>query len=113
MKPLDYVLEADGRTPRPEPDQRAWKRQRDELMGCDGHVVAKDVVGEVVVSTVFLFTDMGAEELPVLWETGLFKHAGEGRLGKFIEVVDRYGSWEAAKAGHHQLVAGLRKHAAR
>lgn len=103
-----YLLEADGRTPRPEPDDSIWTDGMRALHEAGAHSVGRDVIGEMAVSTVFIGADLdAADPLPCLWESALFRHAGEGRLGQIIQVITRYASWEAADAGHRRLVDAL------
>ena len=65
--------------------------------------VAKDSVGNEVVSTVFLGIDHSCtrDGPPVLWETMVF--------GSDNEVVQRYTSLKDAKSGHKEVVKMLRR----
>jgi hypothetical protein len=102
-----YVLAPDGRTPQPENDSRRWSDSMQDLRARDAHAVARDsIAAGLMISTVFMGTDLSSGDgPPQLWETALFEDAGEGRLGQFVEVLDRYSSWEAAAAGHAAEVA--------
>jgi len=61
--------------------------------------LAKDQVGEALVSTVFLGLDHSfGGQVPVLWETMIFG-------GPHDQHQDRYSSREAALAGHASAVA--------
>jgi len=69
-------------------------------------IVAKNWVGDVEVSTVFLAIDhsFGQTCLPVLWETMVF--------GKDEEGQRRYCSVEAARIGHEEMLDEVRQRAA-
>ena len=61
--------------------------------------VARDVIGDVTVSTVFLGLDHSfrSQGPPVVWETMVFG-------GKYDQEQDRYTSREQAEQGHHRWV---------
>lgn len=93
-----YVLDAAG-NPRPESDTRKWG---EAFADGERRTVARDSVGEVDVSTVFLGMDHGwGGALPVLWETMVFGGDLDGEQ-------DRYTSREAAVAGHAAMLARVR-----
>lgn len=61
-------------------------------------IVAKDTVGDVEVSTVFLGLDHSfGEGNPLLFETMVFN-------GSLNEEMNRYCTWEEAEAGHAAMV---------
>lgn len=97
------------------------------VMGSPQRIIAKDSVGDVMVSTVFLCIDhsmhFGGSHDPVLWETMVF-HAGTSAspdeetfraMGYGLEEAKylgqeqwRYTSQKNAKAHHNGLVEMLR-----
>lgn len=95
-----YILNADGK-PVPEPDLVAWARWYE---AADRHV-AKDQIGEVRVSTVFLGIDhsFGRPGGPVLWETMVFG----GRLDQEQERCS--GSREQAEAMHARMMERVKE----
>lgn len=62
-------------------------------------VVAKDEIGDIKISTVFLGLDysFGAGK-PLLFETMIFG-------GENDQYQERYSTWEEAEAGHKEAVA--------
>lgn len=112
MRPLDWMLEEDGRTPRPATVAELAMARVDRMALVPGRIVGRDVVGALVLSTVFMGMDLNHDQhpaaLPMLWETGVFNDAGDGELGDFVEVVARYTTWEAANAGHARAVRNFR-----
>jgi hypothetical protein len=66
----------------------------------DRHV-AKDTIGEVYVSTVFLGLGMCFEDTP----TDLFETMTFG--GEYDQYQRRYATWDEAKAGHDQVVLAI------
>ena len=65
--------------------------------------VARDIVGESTVSTVFLGLDHAwGGGPPLLFETVVFQGPLDGEC-------DRYETWDAAVAGHRALVARLQE----
>lgn len=92
-----YVLK--GHEIVPTDDIREWGRMWDQP---DGRIVARDSVGEVRVSTVFLGVDhnMGTGRV-LLFETMTFG-------GDVDEWTWRYSTWDEAAAGHERIVAALR-----
>ena len=93
-----YILNADGK-PVSEPDLVAWARWYE---AADRHV-ARDQVGDVNISTVFLGIDhsFGRPGGPVLWETMVFG----GRLDQDQERCS--GSREQAEAMHARMVEAV------
>jgi len=94
-----YILAEDGRTPIPcpGPDLLAWAKRVDET-----RQTAKDTIGDVRVSTVFLGLDhQWGKGPPLLWETMIFG-------GEHDDYCDRYSSHEDAIAGHARAVALVR-----
>src|SRR5262245_42750654 len=89
----NYVLDNEGNAV-PETDPLAWAKWFETA----DRTVARTVIGDVLVSTVFLGMDHGFRSPdPVLWETMIFggEHGGEQW---------RYTSREAALAGHEAAV---------
>ena len=65
--------------------------------------VAKDKIGEVEISTVFLGLDhQYGEGRPLLFETMVFG-------GEFDEEMDRYSTWEEAEKGHKTMIEKVRQ----
>lgn len=113
-RPFGWTLEADGRTPRAlcgvDAEDEVFLRAAREVArlradDAGSVLVARTVVGDLVVSTVFLGYDAsgGRRPEPELWESALFDRASN----EFIEPADRYSTWEAARAGHAAIVAAL------
>jgi len=99
MNMTKYVLDADG-NPQPEPDLLMWAQW---LGTGDNQVVAREQVGHVRVSTVFLGLDhnwIGGE--PLLWETRVFG-------GKLDGECERYSTRADAVAGHALMVQRVRE----
>ena len=99
--PTDVHFILVDRRPVRERDLYKWSlwmaTSRDRLVGYD-------VVDGVEVSTVFTginLSPVGGDE-PVLFETALFDHAGNG------DVQRRYATWEEAEQGHFDHVHRLR-----
>lgn len=94
----NYILDND-RNPVREPDIIKWGRWYETA----GRHVAKDKIGDVMVSTVFLGIDHSYNGgTPVLYETMIFG-------GKHDQFQDRYTNQIAALAGHDQAVAKVRE----
>ena len=97
-KPTLYI-ERDGKPiPSSLPEWLAWRTAEKKR-------VAQTVVGNVLVSTVFLGIDYGYnEDVPVLYETMLFANNGKyepiGVVGNNRYYQRRYVTREAALAGH-------------
>lgn len=65
-------------------------------------IVAKDRIGDVRVSTVFLGLDHSfGDGTPLLFETMIFG-------GPHDQYQDRYSTWEEAEAGHAKALALVR-----
>jgi hypothetical protein len=90
-----YILDANGE-PVPCPDPMTWIRWMEDAGAV---VLAKDVVGPLEVSTVFLGLDHSHAHAgpPVLWETMIFG-ADEGH--DLHDAQWRYRSRAEALAGH-------------
>ena len=89
----------------PIEDQEAMRLIRD----LDYRRIAQTVVGEYMISTIFLVADHGCgspHEPPVLYETMVFKR-GDFRH-EVRDYTERYYSPHAALAGHDQIAAELR-----
>jgi len=104
--PFAYTLEDDNRTPRPLalpvaaedwPELGRWLIRWGEGAG----KLARDTVGLVTVSTVFMCCNLSSNPNgpPLLWETALVDANGD-----LLAVVDRYATWEEARAGHDEAV---------
>lgn len=92
-----YILDAEG-NPVAEPDLMAWARW---LETADRHV-AKDAIGEVSISTVFLGLDHSfGSGAPVLFESMVFG-------GPLDQEQERYCTRDEALAGHAALLARVR-----
>jgi hypothetical protein len=93
-----YILEA--REPVPC-DLLTWARWFET--GENRHV-AKDNVGEVLVSTVFLGIDhgFGSDGPPILFETIVFG-------GPLDQEQERYATWTQAEAGHAEMLRRVRE----
>jgi hypothetical protein len=89
-----YLLDDDGRTPRPCADLVAWAR----WYATADRVVARDAVGTLTVSTVFLGLDhnwgLGP---PLLWETMVFGLPDDNPMW-------RYATYDEALTGHAAAV---------
>jgi len=60
--------------------------------------VAKDTIGDVDISTVFLGINHGfTERVPILFETMVFG-------GEHNEYCQRYATWQEAEEGHKRTV---------
>ena len=93
-----YILDETGE-PVPCPDLLTWGRWFEASQ--DRHV-ARDEIGDVLISTVFLGLDHGwGRGPPVLWETMVFG-------GKLDEQQERYVSRADALAGHTRWLAKAR-----
>lgn len=90
-----------GHTPIPCEDFLEWAKWFENAD--DNRVVARTKVGDVDVSTVFLGLDRNwtGQGPPVLFESMVFG-------GPLDLEQERYCTWEAAVAGHNDLVARVR-----
>ncbi len=88
-----YILE--GMTPVPVDDLYKWG----EWLEKNDRHIAKDKIGSVTVSTIFLGLDHSFANggPPVLFETMIFG-------GKHDQWQDRYRTWDEAEAGHRKAV---------
>ena len=64
--------------------------------------VAKDTIGDVDISTVFLGIDHGFNGRILLFETMVFG-------GEFDQDQDRYETWDEAEKGHKFMVDKVKK----
>lgn len=93
----NFILDGNG-NPVAAPDLLTWAAWCENA---DRHV-AKDVVGDVLVSTVFLALDHSwGDGPPQLYETMIFG-------GQHDEYQERYATKEAALAGHDSALAMVR-----
>lgn len=68
------------------------------IEGLQNRIVAKDMIGKVKVSTVFLGIDHGfGDGPPILFETMIFG-------GEHDDYQERYSTWEQAEEGHKRAV---------
>lgn len=98
-----YIL--DGKEPVPVDDLLTWAKWYETA----DRTVARDYVGQILVSTVFLGLDHswrsifgGPEPPPILFETMVFS----GVLGGHMS---RYSTWEQAEWGHAFTLAEVRE----
>jgi hypothetical protein len=70
----------------------------------DRRIVARDEIGDFLVSTVFLGIDISPADFatPVLFETMVFKNE------KDAGMTMRYATWEEAEVGHRRAVLRVR-----
>jgi hypothetical protein len=92
-----YIL--DGHTPVHEPDKLAWAAWRTKHNA--ERQVAADIAAGALVQTMFVGIDynFGRGE-PHVFETTVFNECG-------TSIPDRYATWDAAAAGHAEVVARL------
>ena len=96
-KPRYYVL--DGHEPRPVSDVLAWARFFENLAA---RIVAKTLIGDVEISTVFLGLDHQLDDgPPLLFESMIFG-------GKHDQWVERCSTWRQAEAQHEKACALVR-----
>jgi hypothetical protein len=68
----------------------------------ESRIVAKDIIGGVEISTVFIGLDMSIfSQTPELFETMIFGGEREGEC-------HRYGTWDEAEVGHACIVEEIR-----
>jgi hypothetical protein len=93
-----YILE--GKTPVKVDTLKEWARGH---MTCDWRI-ARDNLGDYLISTVFLGLDHGhSEGPPVLFETMVF----DGRGRELDGYTRRYSTWEEAEDGHKAVVSQI------
>lgn len=99
---LFWVLdELDPRTPIPQKSIAAWGGWMDQADRC----VLRDVVGDYLISTVFLGFDYNPYvENPVLWETMIFKNDHKYNKEFYRELYDSY---DSARSGHETAMKWL------
>ena len=97
----NFVLDGGG-NPVPEPDLMKYLEWWEESREKDLRRVAKDVFGDVTVSTVFLGIDHGWHGVPVLFETMVFGGVMDGEQ-------DRYHTRAEALEGHAAVVKRVRE----
>ncbi len=92
---LLYILK--NRVPVKVHDQYSWGVW---FMTSDDRIVAKTMIDDIEVSTVFLGLDhnLFGRGDPVLFETMVFLPDGDNGM------MNRYCTWDAATAGHHDIV---------
>lgn len=93
-----YLLDSND-DPVPIEDVLVWADGYDAMERSGRRLVARDEVGGVTVSTVFLGVDHATEGPPILFET-MTVPAGE--------VRDRYPTRTSALAGHARIVRSVR-----
>src|SRR6266498_394417 len=98
--PLQYVLDDNGEPMKAKnycENLRLWEKNHRK----DMHIVAKTMMGDYLVSTVFLFVDHGwGGHVPILWETMVFK----GSNAVDLDCERCGGSREQAEAQHKRVV---------
>lgn len=93
----NYILGGpDGHTPIEEPNLYKWGHWYEEACKNGQRQVARTIIGDVHVSTVFLalnhrFFDKNGP--PILFETMVFG-------GKYDQEMERYCTWDEAVLGH-------------
>jgi hypothetical protein len=97
-----YVLQ--GKLAVPEPDATKWAIWTEQSYANGEHWVARDRIGGVSISTIFLGMDHNfvPGELPILFETMIFR-------GGASDETFRCGTWEEAEAQHVEAVAMVRQ----
>jgi len=96
MKDLFYILK--DKKPIPTDSTTAM-----ENYSIEKRKVAKDKIGDILISTVFLGIDHAFDNgPPVLFETMVFG-------GGLDEEMERYSTWEEAEAGHAAMVEKVKK----
>ena len=94
---LRYVLNEAG-DPVPEPDLMTWAQFMEQN---DARRIARDEIGDVSVSTVFLGLDHSfTNGPPLLYETMVFGGPHDG-------CMDRYSTRDEAMAGHVRFVRAI------
>lgn len=93
--PGQYTLDAKNQ-PVPEPDLMKWAKWMERA----DRIVAKTVVNETTISTVFLGVDhsFGVSVTPILYETMAFQG------GDALDEMERYTTRAKALAGHKRWV---------
>lgn len=98
-----YKLE--GKIPVPVEDVLEWARWFHDA----DRQVARDIIGNLRVSTVFLGLDhnFSLNGPPVLFETMIFPVDAKGEYirGEALDYMERYTTWELALEGHRRAVA--------
>lgn len=100
---LTYIL--DGHTPVKEPNVLTWGRWMETA---DRTVALTILENGTRVSTVFLGVDHAffGDGPPILFETMVFAE------GSWVDLLmERYTTWDEAKAGHEEIVERLKKEA--
>lgn len=99
-----YILDADG-NPKPEDDLYAWAKWFETA----DRTLARDTIGPVDVSTVFLgLSHQWGDGSPTLFETLAFVPNNEGELIAVENSMRRYETREQAMTGHAEVLAFLR-----
>jgi hypothetical protein len=91
-----FILDGEG-NPVGEPDLLVWGK----WLQTANRSLAKDQIGDVRISTVFLGLDHGYGGSPILWETMIFG-------GSHDSYCERYTSRAAALEGHAKAVTLVR-----
>lgn len=95
---MNWILD-ENREPVYEPDTKKFS----EWFGKADRVVAKDAVGDVLVSTVFLgINHQFGEGPPILFETLVFDGPLDGEM-------HRYSTWDEAVEGHRQMLVEVKR----
>ncbi len=92
-----------------EPRNARSRSELHEFFASDRRILARSVVGERLVSTVFLPIDHAfGDGPPVLWETMVFWQKA-GQAMRTTDFQRRYTSCEAALQGHAETVGALER----
>ena len=102
-----YILDEHG-NPKREPNLfkwAMWLEHSHDSKGKDNRIIARDHIGEIFISTVFLGLDHNPDNLrrtgkrgkPVLWETMIFG-------GQHDQYMRRYASRDDAVVGHSEAL---------
>ena len=93
-----YVLKCET-IPVETDDIMEWR----DFFDSDARLRKSDYIGETHISTVFLGIDHSGstEGTPILFETKIFG-------GDYDGLIERYETWEEAKAGHKRIKKSLK-----
>ena len=93
-----FILDASGLPLRCD-DLMTWAKWHDTPQ----RIIARDEIGDVLVSTVFMGLDAGmGTRTPLFFETLVFR-------GEHNDMSDRYATRDEALAGHREIVQAVRR----
>ena len=103
MRESKYILD-ENRQPVPCPGVLEWGKWFEAAFRNKTRQVARTMVGDVRISTVFLGLDHSFSETGplILYETMVFG-------GAMDEYQDRYSTWKEAEAGHRSTVEQVKR----